>query len=1210
MAEWQYSTRLGGSSSALNTVREAVQGAQAPLRVVSGLVQRAADLANVVLAYQRFLTLADPARAAMAAADAAVNSALRELLSDGAYLLVHSNLADVVTRNGVGAYLPSAQDGNNLAPAVPPFWSDVPAEVQAKGLDALAEFQRLLDTSQPPAGFDLWLASVTQAFYDAGDADRPRSLPGIRLLSAEDVQQAETFGVEGLVAGTESRGRFGALVLTVSGHDPARVLERFALIMRLFGALTNLRGLREEFAAALSDAGADFTSLAQDWSIRLWRGAAFEFAPEVTSPSVSPDFVRLSTADLFPSLGTFSLSLDNLLRTTMPPDASFEGVQDLIDTLVSLADRLTSVPEEALKALEDFLTLIASLGGEKLWIDVDEGGVERLIDEISTSSSTRRDTQVVVSSGGGPAAPGDYVDWEYAEALRATYPGFSAIASDRLIVMGSVLVVQEGPLCALLRELFGRAEKTPSEVAADAEARAEVELPKTVDAQERFAPRPGFTPQLIDLVPTTSSSDTPDRQQPGSERSTDARSVTKDGGFLPCASAEERALCLSRETSAGYTVRDGAEVPGVQVYPPSFPVTATTSVRAASVVARSGAQLPLSSGERISAAVDPVSALPGVGFQWEHTGVVSTSFADIEVNPGGLTLSSSLLDAWLLDQGADPGAGDMPELLGGRRLELTFTVNWTGPSRSPRPGCVTVEIVSATEDPGRTYTLDRRLPRYPVIAEEDLTWASVVLSDGGSPCFSAQVDSLTPQGVTFEAILLVCGPSQQDLRLESALQVSVWGHVVDGDRVLWPRVTEQNVLTTRSVSGEDLAFPVSPGATSLRVASGDVQEGAWPLHELRSAGFAGRGRTLVPVPGEPGTSTATWTQGHRGLLLQGGFRSLTGYASPRVFIGLGRVEEADPVPVGVASNHWEGAQVYWSGDWVFYPVHQALDASYAADGEAYPSARLLAAHPGAPFMLALRSEELTSASAQVFPVSGRSAPYRDAGEGMSLWGGEVCARGGTLPPGHAAFSSLPPSSGYTLDREVPNLMGVRDFPPDTQGRHVEVYFTPTADWCLLPEGRYALMQTRYVEVGYVVSAGGTATLDLWEANGATWAQLAAAPTAAPVAGTTYQLCLHWNDGTLVAALVAGEAWTTGSWDAFQLSGGAVLGAAVVAVDRPAVDGLPYPGATLRIGRKPAYGTRVSTQTEIRYIEDTLTSVVCHNGCAPASVQRVIARIPT
>jgi len=379
---------LGTVISGLQQARDALEAARVPAQIVATLVeiQYWLDLA---------MTLASGSRVIGLALGQILIDLVRPYLSDGAYILSHTNVADVIQQRGLRTLLQHGQDPFATSGEPPPYAGDVFTDTQSRltagvrgGFAFARQVQRaggplsrnpavreILSTlaEEPQQNFDVWLQDFLEAFYDEADPLRP-------VLYASDgpLTPGQRFEV--------GPAEFGGYIFTVETLDPTVLFRTLSQLRDLFR--TSSPTFINPISVIPLDDGEEY-----DWrrdlaNFAMFRGPARERIRMVSS---TPDFQRLSTADLMPLVDRFANLLNFAAGFVGPPLLLNVNLDAVIQAITETFLRILRALDLILSTLTQFQMLLSIPGVSILRIPLSRQGVDDFTASILAASATRDD---------------------------------------------------------------------------------------------------------------------------------------------------------------------------------------------------------------------------------------------------------------------------------------------------------------------------------------------------------------------------------------------------------------------------------------------------------------------------------------------------------------------------------------------------------------------------------------------------------------------------------------------------------------------------------------------------------------------------------------------------------------------------------------------------------------------------------------------------
>jgi hypothetical protein len=438
----------------LQLLRDAAHASRVPAQILDAIaaVQAALDQAQTILTSRRTVGLA---------VGALIRALIAPYFTDGAYVITHSNLAQLIERIGVDAML-----RNRLRPAAlredpqyPGLQTSYAYTRPNTGNIAQGKLLQLRNSALDLANdvsineFTDWLDGMMSAFYDESDVNRP-----VLYDSATPILPAGTIP---LPPGTEiptlpNLSKFGGIIFTVEGTDPVAMMDRISSLLRMFRLPDNLRIRLFELDMPIDIEQTTYNGPLQQ--VRLWNPA--ERRREVIT-TVSPDFNRISTADLLqlldPVLNSLMFSAD-IVGPPWPLIINLDGIAGgLAAAWMLLLERLETV----IRTLQTFRDLLATAGISYLFLPPEAVSLDDFVQKVYSSAKTRDDfvrvlanDDRVIAEGSTLRLRGDVVKKSEALELRELSSLFNYGPVGDLFVAGIGIFFQSGPLAELLGLLF------------------------------------------------------------------------------------------------------------------------------------------------------------------------------------------------------------------------------------------------------------------------------------------------------------------------------------------------------------------------------------------------------------------------------------------------------------------------------------------------------------------------------------------------------------------------------------------------------------------------------------------------------------------------------------------------------------------------------------------------------------------------------------
>jgi len=367
-----------------------------------------------------------------------VSSLVGGLLNDSAYFLSHSNLSDILDKYGVGAYIQSYRTDLSILEtervatfnrtsegAHASFFSSQSSRLGRGVLDSLAESEDGVQFD----GFLAWLDAVTSAFYDQGDYQRP-------IYNHDE--------------------KLSAFLATVTAEDPKELENEFLKLKEAFSR--SIVGNRSDLNSSDTKEGISVFEDSYERSRKLLRELGNSFSvthlrAQLSTEAwrTSPDFTRVSTGDLLPLLGDSLIRLKSLTQNAeeSPSDSNLASI------IEAASRRVRDILDSIRGGLQRLANLLVSTAASRLWVPLDTGGVSSLISRINDATASRRDLQVVLTTGGHPTySIYDNIPYEDAVTAESEYPGFTFKRVDNLLIAGVVIVFRAGNLHDIFENMF------------------------------------------------------------------------------------------------------------------------------------------------------------------------------------------------------------------------------------------------------------------------------------------------------------------------------------------------------------------------------------------------------------------------------------------------------------------------------------------------------------------------------------------------------------------------------------------------------------------------------------------------------------------------------------------------------------------------------------------------------------------------------------
>ncbi len=1207
---WITSSRLGDSDT-INQLKEAVALVDQALVAYSS----AADVVGAVAEAEAYARAFFESLSVRAGANLVISEALSEIvgayLTDGAHLLVHTNLNRLIDKFGVAPFLEDAgvQETVTTDPVPTQFPLPYTANWFATQADRLGS-STLRGLEQPPieSGFAGWQETVIDAFYDLGDFQRPRY----------DASQ-----------------EVGALLVTGQATDLTTLYDLMGGLEQLFSRMPEEMALPQ-----VSQLFKDLTSPLLMQSLGPAATSSY-IRPHLSQQnwSTSPDFVRVSSRDLIPLIGDVLFDIDLFSRQLSVPYPTSGALSAFAESLQAYVDAGAGLISVALGYLNTLLSLLSLEGYSRLWVPVEAGGSDRIVQVIQDAEDTRRDLQRVVIPSNSGFGRNELITFEQAQAARAVDTGFVAHPTENQLIAGAVMVFNKGPLASLIESLLAPKEDDAAENDGGAPARnpVSVDPPRTVGTRDPVDVRTRRQGEEGEPVVSVGPANPTDQERTGwvqgavrSGRPVGASADTGDltplcptPGTTSFAVRTNTALqVVPPNTARGVLVRRGEEtVPSVYFSSESRP--ARLVAQQADHSAPSEHINPLlpsvpwaGLGSRMPIGALPGSAegnaarlLPMSSYQkaWETYLVDPQGFSDITVNPGGTTFSSAQFEAALAGLGYSGG------ILRPKDWWLDVTIAWAryAPAETlTRTAVVRVRIDRIDDASGSAvFTTEPALPCYPVISSS--SGLSGVFWSGESLAFRRAVTSGADRdtfvrggapGVTFES---VCGWRRNrdtpDEGLLLTLQSECMGVLVDSDTAQAGRKRQVWLVqdTDRPVPGID--FSASKPLLDSEPIHSDVPLVGSYLHSAETPPTSDT-FTLTPALAardafvradqpndftyylfDPSLASSTSSERYMSERLPkacGDTRVLTAHAPRSVLVGLGTVSSGS---IGVPAAAQSTAQAILvldvsTGQWTEVPG--AADAAALASGNVLPTPSFVSTYSGIPWAVSLEWGDSSDLAATLIPAARQGAStfqrYRghllsapaQGDEVLTTHGSPISARFGAVVSGEAAMSSSGRVGAASAWAGLSSLVGTSRLPKAEQGRELSLTFTCLGPW----EGRDGVW-TLVESASHVLTlvSGDVCTLRAYERDLLTERLVLRAEVAVPfpVPGRRYQAALRVDPASTSVSVVWRQADSDDS--ASPAYADVVSASVTVASSDPypytrALDGYPLTGATIRLGR--------------------------------------------
>lgn len=1229
---WITSSRIG-DVDAIEDIKSAVTAIDSALAAYSS----AADVVGAVAEAEAFARAFFESLSVRSIGNLVLSESLSEIvgayLSDGAHLLLHTNLNRLIDLYGVTPFLDDATLQEELT--TDPVATEFPLPYGVRWFATQAErlgSSTLRGLEQPPleSGFAGWQETVVDAFYDLGDTQRP-------LYGPEE--------------------EVGALLVTGQATDLTSLMEVYGALQELFS--------RKPAEFVTPQVGQLFKDLTASVLPSLGSAANMEYLrPELVqySWSTSPDFVRVSSRDLIPLIGDILLDLDLFGKQLAEPYPTSSALAAFAEALQAYVDAGATLIEAALASINTLVSLLSLEGASRLWIPVAPGGSDRIVQVIQEAESTRRDLQRVVLPSNSGYARNELITFELAEQARATDVGFVSVPAENQLVAGAVMVFNKGPVATLLEELLAPKEEDVNENDDPENNPAARNLvlpdpPRLLGLRDPLDVRSRRQAEENEPVVRVGPENPTDRERTGwvqgAVRSGRPVGASADTGALtplcPTPGTTSFAVRASTalqtvppNTARGTLVRRGEEtVPSVYFSSESRPARLVAQQAEHSAPneyispllpsvpwAGVGSRMPI--GDLPGSAEGNASRLlPMSSYQkaWETYLVDPQGFDDITVNPGGTTFSSAQFEAALAGLGYSGG------ILRPKDWWLDVTVAWAryAPAETlTRTAVVRVRIDRIDDSSGSAvFTTEPALPCYPVIssssglsgvfwAGESLAFRRVVTSGAARDAF---VRGGAP-GITFES---VCGWRRSlatpDEGLLLTLQSECMGVLVDSDTAQAGRKRQVWLLrdTDRPVPG--LALSADKPLLDSEPVHSDVPLVGSYLHSVETPPTNDT-FTLTPALAardafvraekpddftyylfDPSLASQTSSEKYMSERLPkacGDTRVLTAHAPRSVLVGLGTVSSGS---VGVPAAAQSTAQAILvldvaTGQWTEVP--DAADAAALAAGNVLPRPGFVSTYSGTPWAVSLEWGDSSDLAATLIPAARQAASTGQRYQGHDLsapaqgdevlttHGSPISARFGAVVSGEAAMSSSGRVGASSSWAGLASLVGTSRLPKAEQGRELSLTFTCLGPWA----GRNGVW-TLVESASHVLTlvSGDVCTLRAYERDLLTERLVlrAEASVPFPIPGRRYQAAMQVDPDSTSVSVVWRQA---DSDDSASPAYADVVSASVTVTSSDpypytrALDGYPLTGATIRLGRPfpPAMTVARSASAYVDQIE--------------------------
>jgi len=354
------------------------------LQVVDPLAQGLATVAEIeARVVEIFQALSIQRSAGLLLAEALLEL-VGPYLTDGAYFIQHGNLREVMERTGVAPHIEgydayiNAYRTEDLADLEGENSSFVQFGPDSDGSGPFESYRRYPDiirgqvdarvrqlqrfpqdalSDEEFNSFDEWLYPLIAAFHDPGDPLRPQ---------------------------TAGEDEMGGVLIAVQSTDPDEAYQAYQKLKGLFYELKEdelvFTDLSEDLA---EDLGWDTIS---QWELKeslQWNSIQSNLRQHlILRYSTSPDFQRVSTADLLPALGDFLLDASNLAEFAGLPFPENFSLLNVANLLADKVRNLLLLLDRSIELLTKVSDILSLTGVWRLWLPPEEGGVSRIIERI------------------------------------------------------------------------------------------------------------------------------------------------------------------------------------------------------------------------------------------------------------------------------------------------------------------------------------------------------------------------------------------------------------------------------------------------------------------------------------------------------------------------------------------------------------------------------------------------------------------------------------------------------------------------------------------------------------------------------------------------------------------------------------------------------------------------------------------------------------
>jgi hypothetical protein len=386
---WVRSHRVGNPEELVALV-DVLRQVQTYLEALDPALRLVATAAEVEARVAQILQLASTPRALGLALAELLLAFLEPYLTDGVYVLTHTNLRHLTEKIGVLPFLPWAQDylaqadqdhlaspqeeyssflnfgpelldpeeENPLFVAYRSYPAVISGQFDLRERALVGQLTSLAGNTQAFSSFAQWRDELCAAFYDSADPLRPVAAP---------------------------RDKLGGIILAVAGQDPNAVIETFdklrGLLTQTVSSWTDFTDVSSALAQKLPGELPDLPQTLKD-SLQ-WTGLQAFLQPYLVRRfSTNPDFMRLSTADALPALRGMILDASNLANFAGVPFPASLGLLDAAELMAKRIELFQQSLEQTVALLTVVMSILDTAGVYRLAIPFDTGGVDGLVTRI------------------------------------------------------------------------------------------------------------------------------------------------------------------------------------------------------------------------------------------------------------------------------------------------------------------------------------------------------------------------------------------------------------------------------------------------------------------------------------------------------------------------------------------------------------------------------------------------------------------------------------------------------------------------------------------------------------------------------------------------------------------------------------------------------------------------------------------------------------